>query len=85
MLQFSAETGLTVFVVCFFTGVTLILLGRFAPLASRSLTAVDKRPEVPLAEQFELASPGPPRRPGAFRVDRAPFSAHAFCGRSSYC
>lgn len=49
----------TAVLVCILTGAVSILFGRFVPLASGPTASVSKRPEVPLAEQFELSSSRP--------------------------
>lgn len=42
---------------CFLTGSALLILGRFVPAATRPSSPIPKWTTVPLADQFELASP----------------------------
>ncbi|KAJ6005279.1 hypothetical protein N7451_003223 [Penicillium sp. IBT 35674x] len=47
----------TAVLTCFLTGAVFLIFGRFIPSASRPSSPISKRSRIPLADQFELASP----------------------------
>ncbi|KAJ5179173.1 hypothetical protein N7492_002383 [Penicillium capsulatum] len=68
----------TAIVVCFLTGATFLLLGRFMPLASIPSSHTIKPTGIPLAEQYELpsraSSPSPALGPDQPTTLRSRFS-----------
>ncbi|KAJ5934141.1 hypothetical protein N7466_003688 [Penicillium verhagenii] len=51
----------TTVLICFLTGAVFLVFGYFVPSASRPSSPISKRSRVPLADQFELASPSSSR------------------------
>ncbi|KAJ5803567.1 uncharacterized protein N7503_006017 [Penicillium pulvis] len=51
----------TAILTCFLTGAVFLICGRFIPSVSRPSSPILKRSRIPLADQFELASPSSSR------------------------